>query len=70
VTSHLGDEDVVIPSTYSEVFANPTILPSWGALFGNASALSGAQIVYPASANRARADAAAQRRLSRAGAEC
>jgi peptidoglycan hydrolase-like protein with peptidoglycan-binding domain len=51
VTSHLGDEDVVIPSTYSEVFANPTILASWGALFGNASALSGAEIVYPASAN-------------------
>jgi Neuraminidase-like domain len=51
VTSHLGAEDGVIPSTYSEVFANPAILASWGALFGNPSSLSGAQIVYPASAN-------------------
>ena len=51
VTSHLGNEDVVIPSTYSEVFANPTILASWSGLFSNSSALSGAQIVYPASAN-------------------
>ena len=30
VTSHLGDEDVVIPSTYSEVFANPTMLAVLG----------------------------------------
>ena len=33
VVSHLGDEDVVVPSTYSEVFANPTMLASWGGVF-------------------------------------
>jgi hypothetical protein len=33
VTSHLGDEDAVIPSTYSEVFANPTMLASWATVF-------------------------------------
>jgi hypothetical protein len=51
VTSHLGDEDTVIPSTYSEVFANPTMLVSWSALFGDPAHLSGAPIVFPASAN-------------------
>ena len=29
VTSHLGPEDSVIPSTYSEVFRNPAVLNSW-----------------------------------------
>ena len=33
VTNHLGDEDAVQPSTYSEVFANPTMLASWRAVF-------------------------------------
>jgi hypothetical protein len=51
VTSHLGDEDTVVPSTYSEVFANTAMLASWSALFANPATLSGAQIVYPASAN-------------------
>jgi hypothetical protein len=56
VTSHLGAEDTVIPSTYSEVFANPTMLASWSVLFGNPTALSGAQIVYPANANPSAAE--------------
>jgi hypothetical protein len=33
VTSHLGDEDAVVLSTYSEVFANPTMLASWATVF-------------------------------------
>jgi hypothetical protein len=49
VTSHLGDSDVVVPATYYEIFASPTMLASWGALFDDPSALSGAQIVYAAS---------------------
>jgi hypothetical protein len=35
VTSHLGDQDAVVPSTYSEVFANPTMFKSWSAVFPN-----------------------------------
>ncbi len=41
VTSHLGDEDARCPSTYREVFANPTMLAAWGALFADPAALSG-----------------------------
>ena len=33
VTSHLGPEDSVIPSTYSEVFRNPAVLNSWAIVF-------------------------------------
>jgi hypothetical protein len=33
VTSHLGDEDTVVPSTYTEVFRNPAVLMSWGTVF-------------------------------------
>ena len=33
VTSHLGDEDAVVPSTYTEVFRNPTVLAAWSAVF-------------------------------------
>jgi hypothetical protein len=33
VVSHLGDQDVVVPSTYGEVFASPTMLASWSSLF-------------------------------------
>lgn len=33
VTNHLGTEDTVVPSTYSEVFANPTMLASWASVF-------------------------------------
>jgi hypothetical protein len=33
VTSHLGDEDVVVPSTYSEIFASATMSASWGSVF-------------------------------------
>jgi hypothetical protein len=49
VTSHLGDEDAVIPSTYTEVFANPAMITSWPGLFDTAAGLSGAPIIYPAS---------------------
>jgi hypothetical protein len=45
VTSHLGNEDIMVPSTYSEVFASPTVLASWKGVFGNPASLSGAQIV-------------------------
>lgn len=48
VVSYLGDEDVLIRSTYSEVFASPTMLASWSAVFGNPAALSAAQIIFPA----------------------
>ena len=48
VTSHLGSEDQTVPSTYSKVFASPTMLASWGALFGSAAGLSGAPIVFAA----------------------
>ena len=33
VTNCLGDEPTVVPSTYSEVFANATMLASWRAVF-------------------------------------
>jgi hypothetical protein len=33
VTNHLGDEDAVMPSTYSEVFRNPAVLASYGNVF-------------------------------------
>jgi len=33
VTNHLGDEDTVTPSTYSEVFRNPAVLASAGDIF-------------------------------------
>ena len=33
VTNHLGDEDAVVPSTYSEVFTNPTMYASWSGVF-------------------------------------
>ena len=33
VTNHLGDEDTVTPSTYSEVFRNPAVLASAGGMF-------------------------------------
>ncbi len=33
VTSHLDEQDTVIPSTYSEVFTNPTMLPSWSNVY-------------------------------------
>jgi Tc toxin complex TcA C-terminal TcB-binding domain/Neuraminidase-like domain/Salmonella virulence plasmid 28.1kDa A protein len=33
VTSQLGDQPTIVPSTYSEVFANPTMLASWSTVF-------------------------------------
>ena len=33
VTNHLGDEDQFQPSTYSAVFANPTMLAAWASVF-------------------------------------
>ena len=36
-----------MPSTYSEVFANPTMLASWSTLFGNPTALSGRRSSTP-----------------------
>jgi hypothetical protein len=33
VTNHLGTEDAVVPSTYSEVFRNPTVLATWASVF-------------------------------------
>jgi len=33
VVSHLGDEDTVVPSTYSEVFLNPVVLLIWSRVF-------------------------------------
>src|SRR6185312_8569632 len=50
VVSHLGDEDTRVPSTYSEVFASPTMLTAWGNLFADPSGLSGAKIIYDAAA--------------------
>jgi Tc toxin complex TcA C-terminal TcB-binding domain/Neuraminidase-like domain/Salmonella virulence plasmid 28.1kDa A protein len=43
VTSHLADEDTIIPSTYTEVFLNPA-LAQWSTLFSPTP--NGAQIVY------------------------
>lgn len=37
VTNHLGDQDVIQPSTYSAVFANPTMLASWAHVFPSVS---------------------------------
>ena len=51
--NHLGDEDTVTPSTYSEVFANPTMLVSWQSVFPpvpsppGAFALGGGPIIVP-----------------------
>ena len=48
VTSHLGDADVTVPSTYTEVFGNPTMLTSWQAVFGALPPASGGlQILFP-----------------------
>lgn len=33
VTNHLGDQDTVVPSTYSEVFRNAAVLASWSSVF-------------------------------------
>jgi Tc toxin complex TcA C-terminal TcB-binding domain/Neuraminidase-like domain/Putative peptidoglycan binding domain/Salmonella virulence plasmid 28.1kDa A protein len=33
VVNHLGDQDTVTPSTYGEVFRNPTVLASWSSVF-------------------------------------
>jgi hypothetical protein len=48
VRSHLGEEDVIISSTYTKVFANPTMLASWSAILQFASQLIGVPIVYDA----------------------
>ena len=40
----------MIPSTYSEVFANPTMLASWGTILRAPLALSGEPIIYDAAA--------------------
>jgi Tc toxin complex TcA C-terminal TcB-binding domain/Neuraminidase-like domain len=53
VTNHLGDEDVVTMSTYSEVFCNATLRPSWGVgspnpVFVDPAALAQTPILYPA----------------------
>ncbi|HEX7438728.1 MAG TPA: neuraminidase-like domain-containing protein, partial [Caldimonas sp.] len=48
VTNHLGDEDTTVPSTYSSVFRNPTMLASWGAVFVDAASLAGSPIIVPA----------------------
>ncbi|HEY1892793.1 MAG TPA: neuraminidase-like domain-containing protein [Steroidobacteraceae bacterium] len=47
VTSHLGDSDVVVPSTYSSVFRSPTLLASWPGVFVDAGSLSGGTIIVP-----------------------
>ena len=33
VVNHLGDEDILVPSTYAEVFRNPVVLLTWSAIF-------------------------------------
>lgn len=48
VTSHLADPDSIVPSTYSTVFRNPTMLASWGSVFVDAASLSGSPIIVPA----------------------
>ena len=45
VKSHLGNEDETVPSTYSEVFLNPTLQKSWSSVFVAASSLSGTEII-------------------------
>jgi hypothetical protein len=47
VTNHLGDEDTIVPSTYSEVFCNPTMRASWSAVFPAGGALVGSAIIVP-----------------------
>lgn len=44
VTSHLGDVDTIVPSTYNSVFRSPTLLASWYAVFVDAGALPGGPI--------------------------
>ena len=44
VTSHLGDVDTVVPSTYERVFRSPTLLASWSTVFVDAGALPGGPI--------------------------
>jgi hypothetical protein len=47
VINHFGDTDTIQPSTYSNVFRNPTLLASWGAVFVDSSSLPGTPIVVP-----------------------
>ena len=49
VTNHLGDEDTVTPSTYTEVFRNPAVLASAGGIFVPLSqaAITGASDASP-----------------------
>jgi hypothetical protein len=51
VTSHLGTDDTIVPSTYTEVFANPTMLASWSDVFTSPPALQNQTIVYLPSQN-------------------
>src|SRR5262249_54213119 len=44
VTSHLGEVDSIVPSTYSTVFRSPTLLASWSAVFVDSGALPGGLI--------------------------
>ena len=53
VVSHLGDEDVLVPSTYRKIFASPTMLVSWSDLFADPTTLSGAPILAGAGAAEA-----------------
>ncbi len=46
--NHLGDTDLPLPATYSQVFRSPTLLASWGGVFVNAAALPATPIVVPA----------------------
>lgn len=49
VTSHLGDEDTVVPATYSEVFRNAAVLASCSSVFVpvNQSTITGASNASP-----------------------
>ncbi|HEX4451403.1 MAG TPA: neuraminidase-like domain-containing protein [Kofleriaceae bacterium] len=40
VTDHLGDEDTVVASTYTSVFATPTLQASWPTVFVSSTELS------------------------------
>lgn len=51
VVSHLGDEDTVVPSTYSEVFLNPAVLLTASNVFVQTGVLSGNPIFGAASAS-------------------
>jgi peptidoglycan hydrolase-like protein with peptidoglycan-binding domain len=44
VVNHLGAADTVVPSTYSAVFGNPTVLASWSTVFVDPGSLSGAAL--------------------------